>query len=223
MTICGRTSLGKKALMAITGLMLLGFVIMHLLGNLNIFLGPAALNGYAEKLRHFGPLLWVARLGLLGAVVVHIWTAVALTVENRRARPVAYQQYAPAATGPAALTMGLTGILLLSYIVYHLLHFTFGKAHPQFYGAVDAQGRHDVYRMVVGSFSVPGISLVYVLAMALLCFHLSHGIASTCQTLGVSTERTRPLIERGSRLLAILLFLGYSAIPLAVLLGAIRP
>lgn len=216
-----RTSLGKKYLMAFTGLILLGFVIGHLVGNLNVFLGPEALNGYAEKLRHFGALLWVARVGLLLALIVHVWTMVVLTAENRRARPVAYQQYAPAATSPAALTMALSGILLLSYLAYHLLHFTFGIAHPQFYGARDALSRPDVYRMVVRSFEVPWISLVYILGMGVLCAHLSHGIASTCQTLGLSTERTRPLIQRTGHVIAAVIFLGYSAIPLAILLGVI--
>jgi succinate dehydrogenase / fumarate reductase cytochrome b subunit len=209
--------------MAGSGLMLLGFVVLHLLGNLTIFLGPETLNAYAEKLRHFGLLLWVARVILLAAVAVHIWAAVVLTIENRRARPQPYQQYVPAATNPAALTMGLTGILLLSYLVYHLLHFTWGVAHPQFFGAQDALGRRDVYAMVVRSFEIPWVALLYVVGMAVLCFHLSHGMASTCQTLGLSTERTRPLFERIGGMIAGLIFLGYSAIPVAVLFRMVRP
>lgn len=217
-----QSSIGKKALMAVSGLVLLGFVIAHLLGNLQIFLGPEAINAYAVKLRHYGALLWVARGVLLLALLLHVWTSIQVTVENRRARGGRYAVYRPGVTGVAARSMMLTGVLLLSYIAYHLLHFTFRTVHPELVHATDALGRHDVYRMMVRSFQDPGISAAYVAGMAALCLHLSHGFGSAFQTLGLNTERTIPLTTALSRLLAGLIFLGYTSIPAAVLLGRVR-
>ena len=217
-----QTSIGKKALMAVSGLALVGFVIMHLLGNLQFFQGPEAINAYAVKLRHLGPLLWVARGVLLLALIVHVRTSIQVSVENRRARGVAYAAYQPGVTGPAARSMLLTGLLLLSYIVYHLLHFTFRVAHPELVHATDALGRHDVYRMMVMSFREPRISAAYIAGMATLCLHLAHGFGSAFQTLGLSNERTIPLTAAVSGALAGLIFLGYASIPVAVLLGWVR-
>lgn len=222
MTSSLRTSLGKKVLMAVSGLILVGFVIMHLLGNLTIFFGPDALNAYALKLQHLGALLWVARSVLLLAVIVHIVTSIQLTIENRRARPITYRVQRTAETTLAARTMALSGFLLLAYIIYHLLHFTFGVTHPHLAHLTDALGRHDVYTMAVVSFQNPYLSLAYIVAMAILCLHLGHGIGSAPQTLGLNTESTIPVFRRLGRILAGALFLGYSAIPLAVLSGFIR-
>lgn len=217
-----RSSVGRKSLMAATGLILLLFVIGHLLGNLQIFLGPDALNAYALKLEHLKPLLWIARVVLLLAVLIHLWTSVQLSLENRRARPVGYQRQQMARTTLAARTMLLSGVLLLAYILYHLLHFTFRVAHPAVAHLVDAHGHRDVYGMVVRSFQQWPIAAVYVAAMACLCAHLSHGIGSAPQTLGLNDERTLAAFQRGGALLAGLLFLGYSAIPLAVMLRLVR-
>ena len=217
-----QTSIGKKALMAVSGLALVGFVIMHLLGNLQFFQGPEAINAYAVKLRHLGPLLWVARGVLLLALIVHVRTSIQVSVENRRARGVAYAAYQPGVTGPAARSMLLTGLLLLSYIVYHLLHFTFGVTNPAISHAHDALGRHDVYRMVVLSFQQLPIAVTYVVAMALLFLHLHHGIGSTFQTLGLNSERGIELTEQIGRALALLLFFGYMSIPVAIQMGLLR-
>ena len=208
--------------MALSGLALFGFVVMHLAGNLFIYRGPDALNGYAEKLRHLGPWLWVARGGLLAALVVHIVTSAQLTLENRRARPQPYARYGTAATSLAARTMMLTGVLLLAYLAYHLLHFTFRVTNPDISHGLDALGRRDVYTMVVRSFQQLPISLAYVLGVGAVCFHLSHGIASATQTLGLNDERTLAAVSLGGRAAAITIFLGYSSIPLAVLAGFIR-
>lgn len=208
--------------MAVTGLALVGFVIMHLLGNLLIFRGPDALNAYAAKLLHLGALLWVARLILLAAVVVHIVMAIILTRENRSARPVAYAAQQAAHTTYAARTMMVSGVLLTVFIAYHLLHFTFRVTHPDISRLTDALGRHDVYSMVVGSFHNPLLALGYVASMALLCAHLSHGAGSFLQSLGLNNERWLPIIERAGRAFAVLLFAGYASIPTAVLLGWIR-
>jgi succinate dehydrogenase / fumarate reductase cytochrome b subunit len=216
-----RSSLGKKALMAISGLMLLLFVIGHLVGNLLVFLGPHALNDYAQHLRDLGPLLWVARIGLLAAVAIHIVTSVQLVMENRRARGQRYAVFKPQTTTLGARTMAISGLMVLAFIVYHLMHFTFRVTHPEISHAVDAMGRHDVYRMVVLSFRQPVIAIAYVWAMALLFLHLSHGVGSTLQTLGANTERTIPMAQRAGRLLAWALFIGYISIPLAITLGAV--
>jgi succinate dehydrogenase / fumarate reductase cytochrome b subunit len=208
--------------MALSGLALLGFVVMHLAGNLLIFRGPGALNAYAAKLEHLGGWLWVPRIGLLAALLVHIWASIQVTLENRRARPRAYARFRPAETTLAARTMMATGILLLAFLVYHLLHFTFRVTHPEISHGLDALGRRDVYTMVVRSFQQPLLSLAYFLGVGAVCFHLSHGIASTCQTLGLSNERTLALLSQAGAWAAVLIFLGYSAIPLAALLGLVK-
>ena len=218
-----KTSISKKTVMAVTGLMLFGFVLAHLAGNLLIFGGPDALNGYAQHLRDLGPLLWIARLVLLAAVLLHILTAVQLTLENKKARPVPYHRKQAIQTTYAARTMAFSGIIVLAYILYHLLHFTFGVTHPEISHGVDSHGHHDVYRMVVLSFRQPVIALAYVAAMALLCLHLSHGFKSLFQSLGLNNEKLEPCLCKISRALAVLIFAGYSSIPLSVLLGFVKP
>jgi succinate dehydrogenase / fumarate reductase cytochrome b subunit len=217
-----RSSIGKKILMAISGLVLVGFLISHLLGNLLIFRGPEALNAYGAKLRHLGWWLWAARTFLLAMVAVHIKTSVELAIENRRARPQRYQVQRYAETNPAARAMLVSGLLVLAYLVYHLLHFTFRVTHPDISHGLDALGRHDLYTMVVRSFQQPLIAFAYVGGMAFVCLHLSHGVASAFQTLGLTTERTIPILSWVSRLFALAVFLGYGAIPVTVLLGFVR-
>lgn len=208
--------------MALSGLMLFGFVVGHLLGNLQIFLGPDALNAYALKLRHLGPLLWAVRALLLAALVVHVETSVRLTIQNRRARPVPYATYCPAETTPAALTMMISGVLLASFVIYHLLHFTFRVAHPELARAVDASGHADVYRMIVQSFRSWPISLAYLVGVVSVCLHLGHGIGSSAQTLGLNTPQTIGWTTWAGWLIAWAIFLGYASIPVAVLSGAVR-
>jgi len=216
-----RSSIGKKVLMAISGLVIVGFLISHLAGNLLIFGGPDALNAYGEKLRHLGWLLWAVRLFLLAMVVVHSVTSVQLARENRRARPQRYQVQQYAETTPAARAMLISGALLLVYLVYHLLHFTFRVTHPSISQGVDALGRHDIYTMVVRSFQQLPLTLAYILGVACVCVHLSHGVASAFQTLGLTTERTLPIMTVASRGFALAVFLGYCAIPVAVWLGLV--
>ena len=222
MLVSFSSSIGKKALMAVSGLVLLGFVVMHLLGNLLVFRGSDALNAYAVKLRHLGGLLWAARGLLLAAALIHIWTSIALSRENAKARPRAYRVKEPLLTNYAAQTMLLSGVLTLAYIIYHLLHFTFGVTYPTLFDKTDPSGRHDVYSMVVLSFQHPLISWVYLAGVGLLCLHLSHGISSTCQTLGVNNERTIPVVAWIGRVVAALLFIGYASIPVSILLGLVR-
>ncbi len=216
------SSIGRKTLMAFTGLILVFFVMGHLMGNLFIFLGPEALNAYALKLRHLGAGLWLVRGFLLLAVLVHIVTSIQLTSENRAARPVRYQRYHTAKATLPSRTMILSGLLLLAYIAYHLLHFTFQTAHPEVAHLTTPQGHHDVYRMVVLSFQQPSISFAYIAAMVLLFFHLRHGIASSVQSLGLNNERTLAIVERIGAGLSWALLLGYISIPLAVLCGILQ-
>jgi succinate dehydrogenase / fumarate reductase cytochrome b subunit len=208
--------------MALSGLLLFGFVIAHLLGNLLVFAGPEALNGYARKLRQLGPGLWVVRAGLLAALIAHVWSAIALARENRAARPVGYRMLRSRETTFAARTMAWSGALILLYLIYHLLHFTFRMAHPELVQMTDLHGHPDVYAMVVMSFQRPLISLVYVLGMAGLWGHLHHGIASAFQSLGLNTERTIPRWEQIGWVVSMAIFLGYVAIPLAVLTGILQ-
>lgn len=216
-----RSSIGAKTVMAITGLGLIVFLVGHLLGNLQIFLGPDVLNHYGEKLREYPAFLWGARAGLLVLVLLHIDSAIRVTRANRAARPERYAKRKAQEASYAARTLMLSGVLIAAYVVYHLLHFTTHDVHTSYSGHLDAHGRHDVYAMVVGSFQNPAISLVYIVAMVLLSMHLSHGVGSFLQTLGWG----HPRYNRGTRLagpvVAIVLALGYISIPVAILMRLI--
>jgi len=216
------SSTGKKFLMAVSGAALFAFIIGHLLGNLQIFLGPEELNRYSAFLKSTGELLWMARIGLLVMVGIHIWTAISLTLENRAARPVAYAQKDYIEASYASRTMHVSGLIVLAYIVYHLMHFTFGTVHPEYAHFVDGQGRHDVYRMVVSSFQNPLIAITYIVANLLLGMHLSHGIYSAFQSLGLMTEDLRPKLKTLSCVVGYGIFIGYASIPLSVLLGFVK-
>ena len=214
-----RSSIGMKQLMAVTGLILLGFVIAHLLGNLLIFAGRDALNAYAVTLVETGPILWVFRLVLLGAVLLHIAASIRLVSMNRAARPVRYQVFRPRTTPYYARAMAWTGLVIAAFVIFHLLHFTFGAINPEYYALVDAQGRHDVYGMTVRGFQNVPIAGFYIVAVGLLTLHLAHGIPSLFQSLGLRHPKYTPTIETVGFWLAVLLFIGYASIPVAVLLG----
>jgi succinate dehydrogenase / fumarate reductase cytochrome b subunit len=216
-----KSSLGRKYLVAITGLGLFMFVIGHLLGNLQIFLGPDQINHYAEFLKSKPGLLWTVRLGLLLVVTLHIALTVQLALENRAARPLGYSHSKPPASTLASRTILISGLLILAFVIYHLLHFTVGTIHPEFFRFEDAQGRHDVYRMMVAGFSQPLISLFYILSVGLLCLHLSHGVSSAFQSLGIR-KRTWTVIDRIAKTAAILIFVGNISIPIAVLTGMVK-
>lgn len=217
------SSIFKKTIMALSGLVLCGFVLAHLLGNLQIFAGPDALNTYAAKLQHLGPLLWVARAVLLACLAAHVVTAAQLTIANRRARPQRYLKEATVQASFASRTMPMTGLIVFGFIVYHLAHFTFRATHPAYSHLTDAQGRHDVYSMVVLSFREWPVALSYVLAMIPLSLHLGHGFSSLFQSLGLRHERYVGAVRCAARAFAALILIGNSAIPLAVLAGVVRP
>jgi succinate dehydrogenase cytochrome b subunit len=214
------SSIGKKTVVAVTGILLVLFVIGHMLGNLTVFLGPDAINAYAVHLRDLGPLLWLVRLTLLAAVIAHIWFTMLVWKENMAAHPQKYAVFAPMKTTIFARTMRLTGLFVLVFIVFHLAHFTWFLVNPgyaDFHTDLHGQQVHDVYRMVIVGFRNPLISLFYIFALALVAFHLSHGISSLFQTLGVTDKGLRPIYEGGSRILAWILFVGYIAVPASVL------
>ena len=221
------SSLGKKFIMAITGLALFLFVAMHLVGNLQIFLGPEALNRYGHFLQSNPEIIWPARIGLLLMVALHIWSAIKLSAENKAARPIGYANApAPVAASYASRTMLMSGLIIAAFIIYHLLHFTaqvqgVNLTGKNFAGLFDSQGRHDVFAMMVTGFRQPLVSAFYVLAMALLCLHLSHGVSAMFQSLGLKNETYAPLIDRFAKVTALVIFIGYISIPLAVLLHLI--
>lgn len=213
------STIGKKYLMAITGLLLVVFVIGHMLGNLQIFLGPETINAYGAFLKGKPALLWSARVGLLVTAAVHIWSAVTLAARNRAARPTSYRVKRFASASYASRTMIWSGLIVLAFIVYHLLHFTVGVVDPALLQLRDESQRHDVYRMVVLGFSHPLVSGFYILSMAILCAHLRHGISSLFQSLGFRAGGQRVWADRLALVLAWVVFVGNSSIPLAILLG----
>jgi succinate dehydrogenase / fumarate reductase cytochrome b subunit len=217
-----RSSLGAKYVMALTGVMLFLFLIAHLLGNLQVFAGADAMNGYAEKLRELGPLLWVARIGLLVLAVIHIVTALRLAKANQAARPVAYAKQATRQVKPQTKTMVLSGLVLLGYAVYHLAHFTWGFVLHDYSTLVDAQGRHDVFAMVVKSFQCWWVSASYLAAMAFLALHLCHGITSAFQTFGLNHAKYACAIKLAGPAIATLMFVGYASIPVACWMGLVK-
>jgi succinate dehydrogenase cytochrome b subunit len=239
LTLAPRSSLGRKFLMALTGLGLTLFVIAHMLGNFQVFLGRDALNSYAAALKHMPSLLWIARGGLLVIFVLHIAYGVNLWLANRAARPVMYhfKKYREATL--TSRTMIWTGLVILAFVLFHLAHYTFGIVQPV--PVRDEQGvvkyesplkledvknvqdpkRQDVYAMTVYGFRNPVISLLYIVSMALLAFHLSHGVQSLFQSLGLNHPRWSPLLKGASLVVAVVIFVGNSSMPLAVLLRLI--
>jgi succinate dehydrogenase / fumarate reductase cytochrome b subunit len=216
-----QSSIARKIVVAITGLALLLFVVGHLLGNLQVFLGQEAINSYAEKLASLGPLLWVVRLGLLAVAVVHVWLTLGLAAENRSARPQRYQVAGRVQTTATARTMTWTGLVILAFVLFHLAHLTWRLTHPEYNDWQDALGRPDVYRMMVAAFQEPLLAGLYMLAVALLGMHLIHGASSFFQSMGWNHPRYRGLTLALGPVLGALLALGYLSIPAAILLGIV--
>ena len=213
------SSIGKKTIVALTGIALVLFVIGHLIGNFTIYLGPDALNLYAEKLHSLGPILWVIRLGLLATVVLHIYFTMLLWKENQAARPKKYIAADPIKTTIFARTMRLSGLIVLAFVIFHLAHFTIRIVDPSFQHMetqLDGRQVHDVYAMVVKGFSSAPVVFGYIVGLFLLTFHLSHGIASLFQTLGITNSRIRRSYELAARVVAWALFAGYVYIPIPV-------
>lgn len=227
------SSIGRKWTVAVTGLILVGFVVGHLVGNLQVFLGPESINRYGAFLQGLGELLWAVRLALLFMFVVHIVATVQLRIENRAARPIRYAVTKHTRASFAARWMLLSGIMVLSFVVFHLLHFTLQAIDPRYAGLHDAQGRHDIFRMMVVGFGgmdseFPfrafgyASAAFYIVAVGLLAMHLNHGFQSLFQTLGLSSAKLSSFWIKTSRALSWLIFLGYASIPVAVLTGVVK-
>ena len=218
-----RTSIGKKVIMATSGLVLVLYVIGHMIGNLKAFLSQQELNGYAEFLRRMGEpifphtvLLWILRVLVSAAFIAHVYFAIDLSLHSRRARTQRYAHSDRVQSDPAAVTMRWGGLAIALFVVFHLAHFTWGWIHP---GYTFVRG--SVYQNVVGSFNEWWLVVIYVAAMLALCLHLYHGTWSMFQTFGVNNRRWDPIIRRGAATLAVVIFIGFSAVPIGVLTGAI--
>ena len=209
------STLGLKILMALTGLVLLGFLAGHVAGNLLLFVGPQKMNDYAKFLKSSPALLWGVRLTLLASVLVHVIAAIRLTKLKADARPVPYAGKKPHGSTYASRTMMWSGPVIGLFVIYHLLHFTTGHLHPTF-------DHENVYRNVVDAFSRPAIAGIYVLAMLGVGLHLSHGVWSTTQTLGLNRPHLDSGLRRAGLAAAILIAGGFIAIPVAVLVKLIR-
>jgi succinate dehydrogenase / fumarate reductase cytochrome b subunit len=219
-----RSSVGKKMIVAVTGIILILFVIGHLLGNLQIFIGPDWINSYSQHLHDLGPLLWLIRIFLLATVIIHIYVTIQLAIENRRARPEPYKDKHYVKATFASRHMVMSGLIVLAFIAYHLAHFTFRKTDSRFaLLKPDPFGHYDVYSMMVYGFQNYLVSGFYVLGLFLLTLHLSHGSSSFFQSLGLNDEKLTPRLALGGRIFAWLMFIGYTSIPVAVLLGLVKP
>jgi succinate dehydrogenase / fumarate reductase, cytochrome b subunit len=239
-----RSSIGRKILMAVTGIVLIGFVVIHLAGNLQVFGSPDLINGYAHFLHQLGPTLWVGRIVLLVSVAIHIWAATVLTLENRRARgeAVRYDAKHTIRATLASRTMRWTGYIVLAFVFYHLAHFTWGKAQTETFKETLAHYKMaadyhmfgypavlantdvlDVHSMVILGFRNTLVSLFYIVAVGLLSYHLLHGFDSMFQTFGLRSGKWSGALRKISVIFCLAYFLGNLAIPGAVLLGKLQP
>jgi succinate dehydrogenase / fumarate reductase, cytochrome b subunit len=216
-----RSSIGAKQIMAVTGLGLVLFAILHMLGHLGMFAGRDAYNAYAHTLQGLGALKWIARGGLLAIFVVHVAMAIRLVALNRAARPVGYAVYRPVNATAAGRTMAWTGVVVLAFIIYHLIHFTFGLVQPTYFHTLDPLERYDAYTMFVRGFQSWPIYISYLVAIALLSAHLSHGAVSWLQSLGLRHPKYDGAVRAIGPALTLILFVGYMAPPTAVALGMI--
>src|SRR5580704_4612287 len=217
-----QSSIGKKYVVAITALLLILYVLGHLAGNLQIYLGQDRINSYAKFLHDLGPILWAVRVILLAAFVIHIVATIQLAQENRLAKPQKYAVAGYQRSTMASRTMIVSGLIVLCFVIYHLLQFTLQVTDPEFREVHDSIGRHDVYRMLILGFRHPLVSLFYVIALFLLTTHLSHGFASVVQTLGINNRKIANFVSTGGQILAWVVFAGYISIPVTILFGMIR-
>ena len=211
------STIGAKAVMAVTGIVLFGYVIGHLLGNLQIFLPNAKedLRNYAAMLHRYPALLWSVRIFLLIMLGLHIWSYIALGTRKLKARPIKYAKKRAVGSSLASRTMYWSGPFIAAYVVYHILHLTTGTAHPDF-----LEG--DPYDNVVFGFRSYAVSTVYIIAIILLCMHLYHGLWSWLQSLGLHHPRYSVFLRRVAAVIAILIAVGYISIPVAVLTGLVQ-
>jgi succinate dehydrogenase / fumarate reductase cytochrome b subunit len=211
-----RAAIGKKIVMGVTGLIGIGFVIVHMAGNLLAFRGQEAINAYAHFLASTGELLWLLRIVLVVSVILHVIAAYQLTVQNRAARPKGYVDRETQVSTWAARTLRWGGVLLLIFIILHILHFTNPGWRPE--GVFD---KADVYTNIVMSFRIWWITLFYVIAMISLGLHIYHGAWSSVRSIGLAQPKQRPLHRTVALGIALILWLGFTAVPVAVFAGLI--
>jgi succinate dehydrogenase / fumarate reductase cytochrome b subunit len=208
---------GKKAVMAVTGFILFLFIIAHVIGNLQVFEGPAQINAYGRYLRAIPEILWAVRGVLILCVVLHIWASIALAVRKTEARPVGYAKRENVASSYASRTMYWSGPIILAFVIYHLLHLTAGVIQP---GGSFIEA--DVYHNIVTGFRVWYVSAWYVFSMVLLGFHIRHGAWSMFQSIGFNHPRHTPILKKAALVIAILITAGYISIPVSVMAGVIK-
>ncbi|NUN15341.1 MAG: succinate dehydrogenase cytochrome b subunit [Myxococcales bacterium] len=228
-----RSTVGAKLAVAVTGILMFLFLIMHLSGNLLVFAGQDAINTYSQNLRRLGPLLWIARVGLLVSVIAHVILTIRLTRQNAAARQVRYAIHKPQVSSLASRAMIVSGLIVMVFIFFHLAHLTFGVVFPDHFalretvtnlgqtGSAAVADRQDVYGMMVAGFKNPMVAGFYVLALVLLGMHLAHGISSVFQTLGVNHPKYNGVLRKSGPALATVIILGFISIPLAILFGAV--
>jgi succinate dehydrogenase / fumarate reductase cytochrome b subunit len=229
MTLLGsllRSSIGRKFFMAVTGLVLFGFVTGHLIGNLQIFLPPEKINAYGHMLESLGAALWLIRAFLLLCLVVHVWLAIQLTLENRAARQQAYGVNFVNRATLASRVMARTGFVVLAFIIFHLAHYTVRAGHPEWseptFRLANGAMARDIHTMMVQGFSNGLVSAFYILAVGVLSYHLSHGIVSMLQTFGLKNEKWTIGLQRFTVVYCWAYFLLNASIPLAVLGGIVK-
>ncbi len=216
-----QSSLGKKYLMALTGVVLAGFVLGHMAGNVQIFLPPEYINTYGHKLQSLpGVALWGIRGFLLLCLAVHVWLAFVLTIENRLARPLRYEAEDTVEATISSRAMPYTGLILLFFIIFHILHYTVRSVYDYSNLPYDLHGEvvHDIYAMMYLGFTHWWVSIFYIIAMSLLCMHLAHGVSSMFQTMGVRNDKWRPFLNKAALAYGWIVYLGFISIPIAVLL-----
>jgi succinate dehydrogenase / fumarate reductase, cytochrome b subunit len=215
-----RSSIGAKHVMAVTGLLLFLFAIVHMLGHWQMFGGQDLYNAYAHFLQNLWEVKWPVRAGLLALLLVHVVTALMLVARNRAARPERYAMWKPVTSSIASRTMAWTGMALFAFLAFHILHFTVGMVQADYFHTLDPKKRYDAYSMFIYGFKNPGIYAVYFAGMVLLAMHLGHGAASWLQSLGL--RHPKYPIDKLGRVLAVFLFVGYMIPPTAVLAGLIK-
>lgn len=213
------STIGKKWLVAITGLFMVFFVVGHLVGNLSMFSGPAAINQYAAFLKSISKFLWAFRISLIGAIITHVWLTIDLSRGNSAARPIAYLNKQSRKATWNSRYMLFSGLTVLIFIAYHLAHYTLGITNPEYAELIDNEGRHHVYNMVVMGFMNPLVAGFYILAQILLSLHISHGISSAARTLGLSNRHLYRRVQIFGRIFSYLIAVLFISIPLAVLFG----
>ena len=250
-TLCNfiQSTIGRKFLMALTGVVLVLFVMGHMLGNLQIFLGPDVINAYAYKLHNLLPssALWAVRLVLLGTIAVHIWAAVTLTLDNRKARPQGYREDKVVQASYSSRTMRWSGIILLAFIIFHIAHFTVRAVPGMQYESESKESRilektevplvkdgeavlenghkimtFNVNDMMVIGFKNKYVSAFYITATGLLCMHLTHGFSSMFQSVGLRNGLWRRRLDRAALFYGWVVFIGFAIIPIAVMAGLLK-